>query len=130
MLNNVASATPAQYSISRQAPVLQGTSYYDGTALLLVNWSHQAVDVEIPGFLPSRVTLYPVDTDDNILYIHSSIYCDLAEVYVYEVGRSYLVDSLAMDNQSTLEIRDGDDYNVLFDNPQKKNWRFTVKKGF
>ena len=129
VVNNVASATPAKLSISRQAPVLRGTSYYDGTTLLLVNWSHQAFDVEIPGFLPTRVTLYPVDTDDNILYIHSSMYCDLAKVYIYQVGSPYIVDYLDMENQSTLEIRDGDDYNILFAKSQDKTWQFTVKKG-
>lgn len=90
---------------------MASTQYYDGTNVLLVNWSHQPVIVKVPA-LNVTITLNALGSGNNTYYIYSPSYYPYvyADIYDYYSYTPYLLESYYAENPSTVEIRDEDLY--------------------
>lgn len=80
-------------------------AYSDGTNIVLVNFSHDPVDIEIPD-LGAYPHLGSVNSGDNVYYLYSAAWYDNVWVNVYDSLDGYLLASGTVDNPGTMEIRD------------------------
>lgn len=80
-------------------------AYSDGTNVVIVNFSHDPVDVDVPD-LGVYSHLGGLGSGDNVYYIYSSAYYSSVWVNVYDSLDGYLLASGTVDNPGTLEISD------------------------
>lgn len=99
------------YTSVASAKHMASAQYYDGTNVLLVNWSHDPVVVRVPA-LNVNITLSAIGAGNNTYYIYSPSYYPYvyADVYDYYSYTPYLLQSYYAENPSTIEIRDEDLY--------------------
>lgn len=81
-------------------------AYNDGTNVLLANWSHEAVDIEIPE-LNRVITLDPINSGSNVYLVQSGTSYYSVHFTVSDDNTGEFIANGIANNPSTVEINDG-----------------------
>jgi hypothetical protein len=107
-VNSALAADPqlhGQRTTVEHARSLAERDYRDGTNVLVVNWSHDMVDVISPD-THDVIVLNPVGTNGNTFYIYSDFFYPSIYVEIRDHFTGRLLSRVQSNNFSTIEIRD------------------------